>query len=262
MTEVRITTPRGVTLAGTWTVPVDAGDAAIVFAHGFLTDRHAVGWFDKFGARYRACGYATLAFDFSGCGESADDIVTLEHAVEDLRAASGWVADEGFRRQIVHAHGTGATAALTARPTHTRCLVATSPVIEPRAIEWDQVFSASQLDQLETIGHTAIPNDVECENSREHFVISKQTLQDLSMADPVALLTDLPFPALLMFDDIDVERGLAPIAADTARALPPQCAHKVLTGARFSAGAAAPSSGLEDEWREAHTWVTRHVPPR
>ncbi|MDU0968506.1 MAG: alpha/beta fold hydrolase [Actinomycetaceae bacterium] len=261
MSDVRFITPRGVELAATFTAPVDTRDAAVVFAHGFLTDRHAVGWFDKFGARYRAAGYATLAFDFSGCGASEDDVITLDHEVEDLRSACSWLAEQGFTRQIIHAHGTGAEAALKARPPHTQAMVATSPVVEPRAIEWDQVFSPTQIDQLETLGHTAIPNDIEHDGDREQFVISKQTLLDLSMADPEQLLVNLPFPALFLFDEIDVERGLAPLT-DALDYLPANCAQQVLDGARFSAGASAPTSGLEDEWNAAHAWVTRHVPAR
>lgn len=262
MSEVRIITPRGVELAASFVAPVDTRDAAVLFAHGFLTDRHAVGWFDKFGARYRAIGYATLALDFSGCGASDDDVVTTSRQVEDLRAASAWLADQGFTRQIIHAHGTGASAALRARPPHVEAMVATSPVLEPRAISWEQVFSPTQLDQLEATGHTAIPNDAAREGERTQFVIAKETLQDLSMADPVELLTGLTFPALFLFDEVDAERGLAPLSEDARRVLPPACEERLLTQARFSAGAEAPTSGLEDEWHEAETWVRAHVPAR
>lgn len=262
MTDVRIMTPRGIELSATFVAPVDTRDTAVVFAHGFLTDRHAVGWFDKFGARYRSSGYATLAFDFSGCGDSDDDVITLDRQVEDLRSASRWLAEAGFPRQVIHAHGTGATAALLARPTATLAMVATSPVVEPRAIEWDQVFSAAQLDQLETLGHTVIPNDVDPSQDRTEFVISKQTLQDLSMADPAQLLADLPFPALFLFDEVDRERDLAPLSPQAQAHLPASSAQRLLTGARFSAGASAPTSGLEDEWRAAEEWVLTHAPAR
>ena len=64
-----------------------------------------------------------LQFDFSGLGESDDDVITLASEVEDLRAASSWLAGLGFTRQMIHANGFGATAALLARPEHVRTAV-------------------------------------------------------------------------------------------------------------------------------------------
>lgn len=264
-------TPRGIELAGTFIAPVDSRDAAVLFAHGFLTDRHSLGWFDQFGARYRASGYATMAFDFSGCGASDDDVVTIDREVEDLRSVASWLADEGYSRIVIHAHGTGAQAALKARPQAACALVATSPVIEPRSIEWDQVFSPTQLDQLESHGHTAIPNDAPLApvsriagpaERRERYIISKQTLHDLSLAEPGPLLAGLTIPTLFLFDEVDVERGLAPLSEEARAHLPENAKEAVLAHARFSGGAEAPDSGLEDEWAEALEWVSRYTPVR
>ena len=117
MTEVRIATSRGVTLAGTLMLPegaagldieavlaqVEAGtpapvreEAVIVLAHDFLTDRHGLDHrLDILAAHYRRAGWATLQFDFSGLGASDDDVVTLAGEVEDLQAVTGWPAKIG-----------------------------------------------------------------------------------------------------------------------------------------------------------------------
>ena len=85
MSEISIPTSRGVTLAADLVVPVDASNRAVIFAHSFLLDRHGLGWFDAFAKSYRAAGYSTLQLDFSGCGNSSDDVISLENQIEDLR---------------------------------------------------------------------------------------------------------------------------------------------------------------------------------
>lgn len=257
MAEVRFSTPRGVELAGTFINPVDTQGAAVIFAHGFLVDRHAVGWFDKFAARYRSLGYATLMFDFSGCGDSDEDVITLDHQIEDMRSASGWLADQGFSRQIVHAHGFGAEAALAAHSALTEAYVLTSPSIEPQSVEWERVFSEQQLTELEQFGHTRIPNDAS--RGRDHFIISKKILSDLSLADPARLLDGVDKPILMIFDAIDHARGMAPLS-DQAHAYMNNLSREVvLDTVDFSAGVTP--TGLDAEWNLAKEWVLSHCPP-
>ena len=111
MTDIRMNTARGVTLAGTLMLPKDAvpldlelleanleagrpaprrQEGVVVLAHDFLTDRHGLDHrLDRMAAAYREAGLATLAFDFSGQGESDDDVVTLSSETEDLQAMVG-----------------------------------------------------------------------------------------------------------------------------------------------------------------------------
>ena len=200
MVETRILTPRGVTLAGTFVSPVDSVDAAVLFSHSFLADRHSAEHFDRLARQYRAAGYATLEFDYSGHGQSGDEIITLDAEVEDLRAASGWLADQGYSRQIVHAHSFGASVALTARPKAVLTYILSSPRIGPMSVDWRQIFSEDQLADLEQIGATTIPDD--SASMRRQFTISKQTLADLSMGDANKLLDGLDKPTLIMLTSV------------------------------------------------------------
>ena len=105
MTEISIDTARGITLAATLCVPdtadpldlpelstaLEAGrtaparhEGAVILAHTFLTDRHGLAHrLDELAARYRKAGLTTLQFDFSGLGESDDDVITLAGEIED-----------------------------------------------------------------------------------------------------------------------------------------------------------------------------------
>ena len=206
MSDVEIQTPRGLVLSGTFVHPVDATDAAVLFSHSLLHNRHSGQYFDRLGRYYRANGYATLEFDYSGHGASSDNIITLEHCVEDLRAASGWLHDQGFSRQILHGHAFGALSALAAKPKAVETMVLSELITGPVSYDWDAIFSAVQLEELEEHGVTTIPDD--SPGTRQNFTISKQTLADLSLVNSDAILSGLNHPVLVIHDQDDIDMGL------------------------------------------------------
>lgn len=237
MPEVRIDTPRGIGLCATLELPAAAASLAavdledleavqsagqdlpadlgvVVLAHDFLTDRHGLaGRLDRVAAAYREAGLATLAFDFSGLGDSDDDVITLAGEVEDLRAVSGWLAERGLGNQALHANGFGATAALLAQPAAVRTVVAVGPIAGPQSILWEEVFSPEQLDELDRHGLTRVPDDNP--NGRAWDVLSKETLGDVSLQEPERVLAGLPWPVLLLHGALSNE---FPDAAQAAAA--------------------------------------------
>ncbi|UNX55053.1 alpha/beta fold hydrolase [Georgenia sp. TF02-10] len=194
MVEVRISTPRGVTLAGTF--EPGPGSAAVLFVHGFLADRRSAGVFDVLAERYREAGYATLQLDLSGCGASEDDVITVAGEVEDLRSASDWLTEQGYPVQALHAHAFGALAALRAQPPAVVTMVLTDPVTGPMHYPWEEIFAPGQLEELDTHGFTRIPDDND--GAREYTVISKTTLADYSLIDQAELLGGLRVPVLVV----------------------------------------------------------------
>ena len=79
--------------------PTPAGDRAlVVMAHGFASDRHSRGRFPRIAAALAGAGLASLAFDFAGCGESDDDVLTLDHQIDDLHAAIAHARSLGYER--------------------------------------------------------------------------------------------------------------------------------------------------------------------
>lgn len=257
-----IETPRGVVLSGTMIDPVDSRDAAVLFSHTFLADRRSSAFFDDIARAFRGAGYATLAFDYSGHGRSGDEIITLSTMVEDLRAASGWLADQGHPRQIVHAHEFGATVALEARPPSAITYILSSPALGPLSYDWTTIFSEVQLSDLERYGTTTIPDD--SPSVRRHFTISKQTLVDLSMADAEKLLTGLEVPTLITHDAADEETGLLDLTRAAFPLLPDGSRVEITSddgpvdGADPAPGALPPKTTLRSaclEW--ARRWVPR-----
>lgn len=201
MPEVTIATPRGVRLAGTFEPPTGTpGTAppggAVLFAHGFLADRSSRGRADVIGAAYRRAGWATLAFDFSGCGESDDDVVTVAHEVEDLTAAGEVLAEAGYRRQVVHGHSLGALVALRTASPHVEAMVLTGAVTGPIRQPWEDILSTDQIEELRRTGRTTVVDDGP--SSRTHTVISTETIADFTDVDQAALLVALACPVLLV----------------------------------------------------------------
>lgn len=218
MSQITIQTPRGVSISGTFTRPVDSYDAAVIFSHTFLSDRHASGMFDSLGRVLRRAGYATLAFDYSGHGSSGDEIITFDPLIEDFRAASGWLADQGFTRQVCVGHEFGATVALRAHSPAVQTYVLVSPVLGPLSYDWDMVFSDVQLSDLERHGTTTVPDD--SESVRRHFTINKGTLADMSMVSSEKVLRGVSVPVLITHDAFDEETGLLDRTRDAFHLLP------------------------------------------
>ena len=218
MSEITILTPRGVELSATFINPVDSGDAAVLFSHSVLADRRSIGHFRQLAAAYRGAGYATLEFDYSGHGLSSDDVIVQANQIEDIKAASGWLADQGFTRQIIHAHSFGAHPALSAHLPAARTHILSGAALQPMSFDWEAIFAEQQLDDLETRGATTIPDD--SPGPRTHFTISKQTLADLSLTDTAELVSNLEHPVLVLHDADDEEIGLVEVTQESFPLLP------------------------------------------
>ena len=256
MSEVLIETPRGLSLSGSFVNPVDSTDCAVLVSHSFLSDRHSGGHFDRLAGHYRTAGYATLAFDYSGHGLSDDDIITLDSHAEDLRAASGWLADQGFHRQLIHAHSYGATVAMNAAPPAATTMVLSGAVLGPVSYDWQAIFSSEQLDELERHGVTTIPDD--SPGPRQNFTISRQTLVDLSLVDTKATVDHLTMPVLIIHDADDEEIGLVEMTEEVMPELPLGSSVQVIHGSHFGAGEDAQTlADLSLEWSRTHVPIRR-----
>lgn len=255
VSEVKIQTPRGLELAGSFVHPVDAGDAAVLFSHSFLSDRTSGGRFETLATMYRSLGYSTMTFDYSGHGASDDAEIELDQQVEDLRAASGWLADQGCTRQLLHAHSFGTLAALKGRPKHVRTMFLTSPILGPRYYDWNQIFSQDQLELIEKRQAAEVPDD--SEGDRECFLVNQQTLVDLSLTPPEALAKGLEVPVFMAFDKEDVQMGLVELATTAFPMFADGSRIEVEGQATFSNPRDLP--GLVEL---ARNWALQHLPAK
>ncbi|HXF27114.1 MAG TPA: alpha/beta fold hydrolase, partial [Bryobacteraceae bacterium] len=82
-------------------------ESMVVMAHGFTSDRRSRGCFGRLANALAEDGHNSLRFDFSGCGESDDDTLTMAKQVDDLQAALAFVESEGFRHIALYGHSLG-----------------------------------------------------------------------------------------------------------------------------------------------------------
>lgn len=250
---MEIVTPRGVRLAGTF--EESTGTAAVLFAHSFLADRHGGRVFDVLASAYRTEGYATLQIDFSGCGASDDDVVTVDGEVEDLRSASAWLVEQGYADQAIHAHAFGSLAALRAGPPAVRTVILTAALTGPLSYPWEEIFSAEQLDDLEHHGLARIPDDNEVRH-REYSVISRQTLADISLVDQRRLLADVRVPVRLVHSGgDDGEADHIALSREALPLLPRGSRMEVLPSVRVDT-----MDGIDDVAALCVGWLAEHLP--
>lgn len=253
MSEVEILTPRGVRLSGTFVDPVDSTDAAVMFSHAVLCDRTSSPHFAGLAALYRSLGYATLIFDYAGHGLSDDDVITTELRAQDLRAASAWLEERGFTRQLLHAHSSGTIPALNLRAPAVKSMFFTSAVLGPIDYDWQAIFSDDQLRELERRGRLEISDD--SEGPRSSFTITSQTLIDLSLNEPEKLTKGLTAPVALVYDSDDIKQGLVQGGTEVFHMLPNGSRLEVVDDARFS-----DPSHLDRLGQYARDWITTQMP--
>ena len=217
MSRVTFRNARGLRLVGDLTAVDDRGSsgdlapvddpAIVVMAHGFASDRRSRGRFPRIAAALAEAGYASLAFDFTGCGESDDDVLTLEHQIDDLHAAIAYTRALGYGRLALHGHSLGGRVCLAAAPPQAAAIATTGAPTGPMRYEWHDFFSAEQRDELQRSGRVTMPQDED--RARSTVVAGAALLQALVDGDHPALLRGLRCPVLLIDGDGDDEERQA-----------------------------------------------------
>ena len=238
MPPVTFDNPRGRRLVADYTPAVGGtahGDVPlIILAHGFGSERLARGRFPAMARAFAGAGHAALAFDFAGCGESDDDILTLEHQLEDLCTAIAYGQSLGHERIGLVGHSLGGRVCLQAAPPEATTIVAIGAPTGPVDYDWHDYFSAEQMDELECTGRVTIPQAAD--RSRPMVVSSRELLEELRGCDQVALFGGVPYPVLLVFGDGDWEerqylelgrRGLPLLPAGSRLELVPGSPHNL-----------------------------------
>ncbi|HPZ12337.1 MAG TPA: alpha/beta fold hydrolase [Bacillota bacterium] len=86
----------------------------VIVCHGFTGSKEGGGGALDMADQLAGRGFATLLFDFTGCGESegAWEEITLSRQVEDLGAVVDWAYAKGYRRIILNGRSFGGATVL------------------------------------------------------------------------------------------------------------------------------------------------------
>jgi pimeloyl-ACP methyl ester carboxylesterase len=251
MERVTFRNSRNLTLVGN--LHSAPSKSAIVLAHGFTSDKSSDGRFDRLGSALNAIGYNVLAFDFGGCGESDDDVLSIDHQVDDLKCAISFVQSAGSSRIGLHGHSLGELICLKSYSPAISAMVLSGAPTDAMRYHWGEYYSKEQLQELEHKGYLTTRDRTGVERR-----IGQQLFSDLEKIDQRELLNKIECPVLLIHGNNPADREellLLERSQKGIRFLSPVSRLEVLDGADHSL-----RSHFERVNELAKGWFLRYVP--
>ncbi|NUU16405.1 hypothetical protein HP550_03980 [Cellulomonas humilata] len=249
-TSYRLPTPDGVELAVTFR-PSD-GDSVVVLSHGFLSDRHAGGRFDRLADEYAALGHAVLRYDFSGFGLSGGDVVDGDHLLADLRTVLDHLDGLGYTHQVLHGQSLGSAVSLRVAPERSAVVTLVLTGALTGAGGGDAPYPFLTPEQVVAWYRD---EDVHLEGSGRTVTVNRLRPKVGSTGTQEELLTAVRVPVLVIHGDTGhSERALLAITEAGRRWLPAGSAVEVVAGSEHT------FVEHQDEVAALATaWVRRHV---
>lgn len=211
----------------------------VVMAHGFCNDKSSNGRFELLAKALLDENIASLAFDFAGCGESCDAVLTPESLYEDLEAAIAWMLARGHYKLGLFGNSLGGSLLLQARSDAICALAATGAATAPTHHTWSEHFSDSQLEDLKFRGFLVEADDGPW---RSEIRVASTLLDSFAAGEQIERLEGLPAPVMLIYgDDPDdaEEQALLTAARLGYPLLPEGSCLQLVPGA---------SHGMRDQW--------------
>lgn len=189
-----------------------------MFAHGFTSDRHSRGRFSRIAQGLASVGYTALTFDFAGCGDSGDSVLTLEGQVSDLRAAIRFLRERGYRVSALHGHSLGSLICLHCADEQPTTMILTGAGTDAMYYDWSQLYDDERLNHLKRTGILPAPVDAE-HPSRTTVLVSDSMLKAFSQVDQEQLLRPVTCPVLLVHGDDTTDKEEQQLLSHSRRAL-------------------------------------------
>jgi pimeloyl-ACP methyl ester carboxylesterase len=198
MEKVEFINPRGITIsANFW--PANK-DAVIIMSHGFTGDKSEWGKFDTIAKELHSKGYAVLSYDFSGCGESGDDSITIAKELEDLSTAIRFVKALGYKNVGLFGHSLGGFISLKSYAPQIKTMVLTAPVTHSSENDWGERFTKEQQEQAKKTG---LIIKTRTKGVRKKIVIGKELIKERNNINPKDYMHKINCPVLIIHGDKD-----------------------------------------------------------
>jgi len=170
-------------------------DKAIIMAHGLTGDKSSGGRFDKIATALQKDIYNVLSFDFSGCGESEDENISVEKEVNDLNSALQYMKSLGCRTFAFYGHSLGSLVCMKSYSKEIKSMVFTGALTGNVNYDWTKYFSAEQLKLAQEVGYLIEKRQA---GVRQEIVYDKQIMRDFTTINQQELLSSISCPILLI----------------------------------------------------------------
>ena len=201
--RVEFTNSRNQTLVGNL-YPADS-NSIIILCHGFLSDKYSRGRFERLIKVLNKSNYNALAFDFSGCGESDDDNITVGKEVNDLRSAIAFVKSRGYKNIALYGHSLGTLICLKCCTSEIVTMVLSGASTDSMHHNWNEFFTKVQMQELKEKEYITeyTPKEV-----RKKIIIDKQMLLDFDLINQGEILKNVICPILIIHGNEGEEENL------------------------------------------------------
>ena len=180
-------------------------DSIIIMCHGFTSDKNSRGRFDKLAKSFNELGFSALAFDFSGCGESDNDSLTMDKEVDDLKSAISFVKDNGYKKIALFGHSLGSAICLKSCSTKIVTMVLSGALTDSMKYDWEDYYTKTQLRELEEKGYIT---EKSSSSERDEIIVDKQMLLDFELVNQKEIFKNISCPILIIHGDNDEEERL------------------------------------------------------
>lgn len=177
----------------------------IIMCHGFMSNKYSRGRFDKLATAFNEYGFNVFSFDFSGCGESDNDSLTIEKEVDDLESAILYVKSKGYEGIALYGHSLGTLICLKGYTPEIITMVLSGALTGSMKYNWEEFFTKEQMEELKEKGYIT---ECICEEVREKIIIDRKILDGFELINQKELLEKVKCPVLLIHGNNDEEEKL------------------------------------------------------
>ncbi|MDR3609779.1 MAG: alpha/beta hydrolase [Ignavibacteriaceae bacterium] len=204
-------------------------ESIIIMSAGFTGDKSMNGRFDRIAQRFYEAGYGVIAYDYCGCGESDDEILTPENAVHDLLAVIKYAKHRGYSNIGLFGQSYGSLVSLRACSKDIGSMALVGAVTGSINYYWDNNYSEQQMEELKRTGYMMIKKEGEL---RDVVIINREMLEDFDHINQEELLRKAECPVLIIHGNQgEEELRLSEISREGMRLLPKGSKLEIIEGA-------------------------------
>ena len=222
-------------------------EKVIIMCHGYSSDKSMEGRTASLAKKLTASGFDCFAFDFSGCGESEDDSLSLTKEIEDLTSAVNFVKSLNYKKIAFYGHSLGALICLMAYSPKIVTMVLSGPLTDTIIQEVKKHYPEEQINELMEKGKISLPIKNSLRNS---LVIDKQMLSDMEELEQHRVLSNIKCPILLIHGNSGPDETL--LLTKTKKGLeflPKESKLEIINGAEHNFGNYIETlNKLTDDW--------------